>query len=172
MKKLIIAAAAIAAATTATSASAQATSSTPRATANARLIKPLQLEALRNVNFGTIVMGTVTTDQIVTIDRVSGVVTCGTNTVLACSGTPATGLYKITGTQGQVVLISSSAASFPLTNGFGGTLSFVPSIPGSLTLGNSGSPGNEFTVGGSITIGSNTQDGLYSGQIDVQVIYQ
>lgn len=173
MKKLIIAAAALAAVTTATSASAQATSSTPRATANARLIKPLQLQSLRDVNFGTIVMGTVTSDQTVTIDRVTGVVSCGTTTgVLACSGAPTTGHYRVTGTQGQVVLISSSAASFPLTNGLGGTLSFVPSIPQSLTLGNSGAPGNDFFVGGAITIGSATQDGVYSGQIDIQVIYQ
>jgi ABC-type amino acid transport substrate-binding protein len=171
MKKLIIAAAAVAAVTTATSASAQATSSTPRATANARLIKPLTLASLRDVNFGTIVMGTVTTDQTVTIDRVTGLVSCGSNTVLACSGTPTTGQYRVTGTQGQVVVISS-AASFPLSNGLGGTLNFVPSFQPNLTLANSGSTGNDFFVGGSITIGSGTQDGVYTGQIDIQVSYQ
>jgi hypothetical protein len=171
MKKLIIAAAALAAATTATTASAQATSSTPRATANARLIKPLTLESLRNLNFGTIVMGTLTSTETVSIDG-AGVVTCGTSGALACSGSPTSAQYRITGTQGQVVVVSSASPSYSLAGSNGGTLTFVPSLPSNITLGNSGSPGNNFTVGGSISIGSSTQDGVYSGQIDVQIAYQ
>lgn len=171
MKKLIIAAAALAAVTAATPAAAQATSSNPRAQANARLIKPLTLTSLRNVNFGTIVMGALTGDEVVSISG-AGVVSCGSTGNLTCSGTPVSGEYAITGTQGQVVVISSSAASFPLAGSNGGTLSFVPSFPASLTLSNSGSPGNNFTVGGSITIGTATIDGVYSGEIDIQVAYQ
>jgi hypothetical protein len=68
--------------------------------------------------------------------------------------------------------VTSSAASFPLTGSNGGTLSFVPTLPGNITLGNAGAAGNDFTVGGSITIGSGTVDGMYSGQIDIQVSYQ
>lgn len=173
MKNLIIAAAALAAVTTATSASAQATSSTPRATANVRLLKPLTLESLRNVNFGTIVMGNVTSNETVSIDRLTGVVSCGSSSgALACSGTPSSGLYRVTGTQGQVVNVSSSAASYTLNGSNTGTLTFVPSIPSTLSLTNSGTQGNEFTVGGSIVIGSGTIDGVYSGQIDIQVAYQ
>ena len=172
MKKLIIAAAALAVATTATSAAAQAVSSTPRAQANARLIKPLVLTSDRGLNFGTIVMGTLTGNETVSISQ-AGAVTCGSSGNLVCSGSPTSARYTVTGTQGQVVVISSSAASFTLNNlTQAGSLTLVPSFPTSLTLGNSGAPGNTFTVGGSVTIGTATTDGVYQGEIDIQVAYQ
>ena len=173
MKKLIIAATALAAITAATPAAAQQVSSNPRATASARLIKPLTLTAVENLTFGTIVMGTLTANDVVSIST-AGVVTCGTSTNLSCSGMPKAAEFRITGTQGQVVLISSSAPSFPLAGSNGGTLAFVPILPTTpaITLGNSGAPGNSFNVGGSITIGTATLDGVYSGPIDIQVAYQ
>lgn len=173
MNKMILAAAALAAVAAAAPAAAQnATSASPRALAGARLIKPLTLTALRNLNFGTIVMGTISGDQTVSMDA-AGVVSCGaTGGGLTCAGTPTSASYRITGTQGQVVVVSSSAATFPLAGSNGGTLNFTPSLPGNITLGNSGAPGNDFNVGGSVVINSSTPDGLYSGQIDVQVAYQ
>lgn len=173
MKKTLLAAAALAAFAAATPASAQsATSASPRALAGARLIKPLTLTALRDLNFGTIVMGTITADQTVSISQAS-VVTCGaTGGGLTCAGTPTSATYRVAGTQGQVVLISSAAATFPLTGSNGGTLAFTPSFPANLTLGNSGAPGNSFNVGGSIVVNASSVDGVYSGQIDIQVAYQ
>lgn len=173
MKKTIIVAAALASVAAATPAAAQnATSASPRALAGARLIKPLQLTALRNLNFGTIVMGTITGDQTVSING-AGSVTCGVaGEGLTCAGTPTSAAYRVAGTQGQIVTISSAAATFPLTGSNGGTLNFTPSFPTSLTLGNSGSPGNDFNVGGSVVINSSSIDGVYSGQIDIQVAYQ
>ncbi|NJC04883.1 hypothetical protein GGQ97_000676 [Sphingomonas kaistensis] len=173
MKKTILVAAALAAVAAASPAAAQnATSASPRALAGARLIKPLTLTALRDLNFGTIVMGTISGDQTVSISG-AGVVGCGApGGGLTCAGTPVSAGYRITGTQGQVVTISSAAASFPLTGSNGGTLAFTPSFPASLTLGNSGSPGNDFNVGGSVVINSSSVDGVYSGQIDIQVAYQ
>lgn len=174
MKKIVIAAAALVAVTAANPAAAQnaAVSSNPRAVAGARLIKPLQLTATRNLNFGTIVMGTINADQTVSIDA-AGVVTCGaTGGGLTCAGTPTSAGYSVAGTQGQVVVVSSAAASFALTGSNGGTLNFVPSLPSALTLGNSGSAANDFSVGGSVVVKSTTPDGVYSGQIDIQVAYQ
>jgi hypothetical protein len=175
MKKMILAAAALAAVTAAAPAAAQnATSASPRALAGARLIKPLQLTALRDLSFGTIVMGTIVGDQTVSIDG-AGVVTCGAaGGGLTCAGNPTatSAAYRVTGTQGQVVVISSAAPSFSLTNVNGGTLAFTPSFPTSLTLGSSGAAGNDFNVGGSVVINSSTNDGIYSGQIDIQVAYQ
>ena len=169
MKTLVIAAAAIATALAATPAAAQAVSANPRATASARLLKPPTLSALQNLNFRTIVMGTLTGSSSVSMAS-DGVLTCGANLTCAASGQP--GQFRITGTQGQVVLVSSSAASFPLAGSNGGTLAFVPSLPTPITLGNSGAPGNSFNIGGSIAIAVTQQDGVYSGQIDVQVAYQ
>lgn len=172
MKKLFFAAAALAAFTAATPASAQAVSASPKATANARLIKPLTLSVLQNLDFGTIVMGTLTANDTVSISG-AGAVSCGTSGNLTCSGTPKAAQFKITGTQGQSVLVSSSAATYSLTGSNGGTLTFTPSLPTSaITLGSSGSVGNNFNVGGSISVTPTTIDGVYSGQIDVQVTYQ
>lgn len=172
MKKILVAAAAMAAFAAATPAAAQsATGANPKANANARLIKPLTLTAIRDLNFGTIVLGTLTANETVSVSG-AGVVTCGGGVNLTCTGSPTSAGYRITGTQGQTVQISSAAASFPLTGSNGGTLNLVPSFPTSLVLGNSGAPGNDFSVGGSVVITSTTPDGVYSGQIDIQVAYQ
>jgi hypothetical protein len=173
MKKMILAAATVAAfAAIPAAAQNAATSANPRAVAGARLIKPLTLTALRDLNFGTIVMGTINGDQTVSISG-AGAVTCGASGGgLTCAGTPTSASYRVTGTQGQVVVISSAAPSFPLAGSNGGTLAFVPSFPTSLTLGSSGSAGNDFNVGGAVVINSSTADGVYSGQVDIQVAYQ
>lgn len=176
MKKTIIVAAALAAVAAASPAAAQnsAVSADPRATAGARLIKPLTLKANRGLNFGTIIMGAISSDQVVSIDG-AGAVTCGvsgltcTNTA---SATATSASYSVTGTQGQVVLISTAPTPLTTTNGTGGTLTLTPKAPDKLTLGNSGAAANDFTVGGSITISSTTQDGVYAGEVDVQVAYQ
>lgn len=174
MKKMILAATALVAVAAATPAAAQKVDANPRALAGARLIKPLQLEALTDLNFGTIVMGSITADQTVSIDG-DGKVTCGaTGGGLTCvdtaQATAAAASYKVRGTQGQVVVIS--VAPTDLTGSNGGTLSFTPSAPDKLTLANSGSVGDDFNVGGSIVINSLTKDGVYEGEIDVQVSYE
>ena len=172
MKKIIIAAAALAAATTATSASAQASRAVANANANARLLSPLALESRRGINFGDIVMVNVTGDQTVSLDRLNGDIVCGTGGALTCSGTRTTGEFRITGTQGQTVNVSLSQPSFALSGSNGGSLVFTPTIPATVALGAPGPNANLFTVGGSFVIGTSTRDGLYSGQIEVQVQYQ
>lgn len=173
MKKMILAATALVAVAAATPAAAQKAEALPRAKAGARLIKPLQLVALSDLNFGTIVMGTITANQTVSING-SGAVTCGTDGSLTCvntaQATAKAASYKVRGTQGQVVVIS--VAPTDLTSSNGGTLSFSPSAPAKLTLANSGSVGDDFNVGGSIVISSTTKDGVYEGEIDVQVAYE
>jgi hypothetical protein len=179
MKKTIIAAAlvAIAAATPAAAQNAAnpAVSANPTAKAGARLIKPLTLSRLTDLNFGTIVMGTITGDQTVSISR-AGVLSCPSGVGLTCTNTSqataAAASYRITGTQGQVVVVSSKPSTLSVVGGTG-SLTFTPIIPESpITLQSSGSAGNDFGVGGSITINSSTVDGVYSGDIDVQVAYQ
>lgn len=173
MKKIILAAAALAAVSTAVPAAAQSAAvASPRATANARLIKPLTLQAERNLDFGTIVMGNIVGDQTVSISG-AGAVTCGAaGGGLTCAGTPQSAGYRVTGTQGQIVNVSSTAPNFALTGSNGGTLTFVPSFPATVLLANSGATGNAFDVGGSVVINNATPDGVYSGQIDIQVAYQ
>jgi hypothetical protein len=176
MKKMILAATALVAVAAATPAAAQKVEADPRATAGARLIKPLTLKANRGLNFGTIVMGTISGNQVVSIDG-AGLVTCGVDGGgLTCTNTAAatasSASYSVTGTQGQVVLITTAPTSLSNTSGGGGTLTLTPKAPEKLTLGNSGAAANDFTVGGSITISSSTVDGVYAGEVDVQVAYQ
>jgi hypothetical protein len=100
----------------------------------------------------------------------AGVVTCGSGG-LTCSGTPVSAEYNVQGTNNQVVQIFAVAS--PLTNANdGSTLSFTPNAPATVTLTNSGVPGNDFEVGGAITILPATTDGVYSGDINVTVDYQ
>jgi hypothetical protein len=173
MKKTILVAAALAAVAAATPAAAQnAVAASPRAVAGARLIKPLQLEAVRPLNFGTIVMGTVVGDQTVSISG-AGALSCGgTGGGLTCVNSPVatSARYRVRGTQGQAINITAAATS--LAGPGSASLAFTPIVPAGFTLQNSGSVGDLFDVGGSITINSSTVDGVYSGEIDVQVSYQ
>lgn len=164
--------AAVAAALTivATPALAAPVSASPKAKATAKIVRPLTLTALRNLDFGTIVVGTITGTQTVAVSQ-GGALTCGT-AGLTCSGTVSSAQYNVTGTNNLVVNIAATASN--LTNSSSGgneTLVFTPSAPATLLLTNSGGTGTTFTVGGSIGIVSSTVDGLYSGDIDVTVDY-
>lgn len=170
MKKLLIATAAIAA-LTAVPAAAQSTaaSANPKATASARLIKPLTLTKLGDLNFGTIVMGQMTANQTVAINT-AGTVSCGASGGgLTCTGSPTAAGFRITGTQGQIVKVTAPAIT--LTGSNGGTLTFTPTPTADITLGNSGAQGNDFAVGGNIVVATNQQDGVYSGELEVTVDY-
>jgi hypothetical protein len=140
------------------------------ATARARIVRPLVLSAVRNLDFGTITLGTVAVGGETVSMTQAGVVTCGSGG-LTCSGTPVSATYNVQGTNNQTVQIFAVAS--PLTNANDGTtLSFSPNAPATVGLTNSGSPGNNFNVGGSITILPATTDGVYSGNIAVTVDYQ
>lgn len=134
--------------------------------ASARIIKPLTLTATGTLNFGTIVMNNVTADRTVTLNADTSI-TCATELVCAANGTVPT--YNVRGTQGQTVNIIKNASTLNGSNG--GTLTLTPVGAASVPLSNSGSPGEDFTIGGSITIGAATVDGVYTGTVDVQVDY-
>lgn len=134
--------------------------------ASARIIKPLTLTATGTLNFGTIVMNNVTADRTVTLNADTSI-TCATELVCAANGTVPT--YNVRGTQGQTVNIIKNASTLNGSNG--GTLTLTPVGAASVLLTNSGSPGENFAIGGSITIGAATVDGVYTGTVDVQVDY-
>ena len=71
----------------------------------------------------------------------------------------------------MVVSIIKTASN--LTNAStGATLAMTLTGPTTIVLTNSGAPGFNFTIGGSITLTPTTGDGLYSGTVNVQVDYQ
>lgn len=166
--KMAAVAAAVLAATPAIAAPVGVTGAPP--SASARIIRPLTLTSTGSLNFGTIVLNGVTANRTVTLSATNVVDCAGGSTELACSGTTSVPTYNVRGTQGQVVTVIKNATT--LTGSNGGSLTLTPVGQNSVTLANSGAPGNDFAIGGSITIGTATVDGLYTGTVDVQVDYQ
>ena len=143
------------------------------ATATARIVKPLTLTRVQDLNLGTILLsGTGTWAGAVVSVSQGGAFAC-TNANVTCDGatTAQVAKYSVTGTNNQRVFIT--APNFTLTNANGG-----PNLPftvdkgvGYIDLSNSGNTGVEFALGGSITVNSDTPDGLYTGSFTVTVDY-
>jgi hypothetical protein len=162
--KIAAVAAAALAAVPAVAAPVGVTGAPPSATA--RIIKPLTLTATGSLNFGTIVMNGVTATRTVTLNA-DTTITCATELVCAANGTVPT--YNVRGTQGQPVNIIKNTSTLNGSNG--GTLTLTPVGQASVTLSNSGAPGEDFAIGGAIDIAPTTVDGVYTGTVNVQVDY-
>lgn len=143
-------------------------SSNAPATAHAKIVKPLSLESVANMEFGDI---TLQGAGLATMDT-AGAITCTGGLTCAASGTPAE--YTVRGTNNQVVYITKPNVTLtntvnpgtPLTlilNGHGPTQTLLP---------NSGQNGVNFTLGGEISIADNTLEGDYNGTLAVTVDYQ
>jgi hypothetical protein len=140
------------------------------ATAAARIVKPLTLNWVQDLDLGTIVLGGGSwTGAAVSISR-AGVFTC-TNTNVTCSGVTKEARYKVTGTNNQTVQINAPDVTLTNQNDNTKTLLLTVDNPGSVNLGNSGAVGLTFGLGGSITVDSTTTDGTYSGTFNVTVNY-
>ena len=140
-------------------------------TATARIIRPLSLTAPGSLNFGTIGRNGVSANRTVALSS-GNVLDCGAGTTeLQCSGATSVPTYNVQGTNNQVVTVIKTATN--LTNSTdGSTLSMTPTGAATVTLANSGAPGSNFNIGGTIVIGAATTDGVYSGTVNVQVDYQ
>lgn len=136
--------------------------------ASAKVVKSLTLASKQDLDFGTIMMSGSAGTFTVSISA-TGVVTCPTG--FTCTGTPKPAILNVTGSNGNVVRITALPSDLVNTTD-GSKIRFTPVAPASLTLTNSGSPGKDFNIGGSIAIPSTTTDGTYSGNIEVTIDYQ
>ena len=135
--------------------------------ANANVVKSLTLTKKQDLDFGTITFSGTPGTYTVSLS-LTGVLTCPSGAT--CAGTPVPGIMNAQGSNGQVVVIS--VASSNLVNAVdSSTIPFTPIAPASITLTNSGAPGKDFNIGGSIAIPS-TADGTYSGSVVVTANYQ
>jgi len=141
------------------------------ATARAKIVRPLVLTATRNLDFGTITLGTVAAGGETVAISQAGVLSCGSGGLVCAGGLPQSAGYNVQGTNNQVVQIFAAATNITNAND-ATTLVFTPDAPASVTLTNSGAPGSDFDVGGSITILPTTTDGVYTGNMNVTVDYQ
>jgi Mat/Ecp fimbriae major subunit len=171
LRTTALAASVAAFALTATAAAAAPVSATSNATATARILQPLKLKSTQNLDLGTIVLtGSTAYSATVSVTR-AGVFDCdGNSGNVVCSGTNQQAKYNVTGTNNQNVTIA--AGNVTLNGSNGGSLTLTPDFASSVTLTNSGSPGLDFGVGGSITVADTTVDGVYTGNFAVTADYQ
>jgi hypothetical protein len=154
-----------------TEAAAAPVSATADATARARILRPLELTSTQNLDLGDIVLsGSGAYTATVSIDR-NGAFDCdGGSGNVVCSGTQQRAMYNVRGTNQQVVTIASGPVTLNGSNG--GSLTLTPDHAATVTLTNSGAPGFDFGVGGSITVADTTFDGVYTGAFALTADYQ
>jgi hypothetical protein len=116
-----------------------ARAATVMAQVTAQNVKPLLLTKLRDLDLGSVTLGTgVWSNATVSLSQ-AGVLSCASANI-ACTGATS-------------------------------TLTLVTDAPASIMLTNSGFPGVNFSIGGSVTINSSTQAGTYVGTFNVTVDY-
>jgi hypothetical protein len=144
---------------------------TQTAAVKAKVIKPLTLEALRNLDLGTITLKPGSwSNATVGLSR-TGVFSCA-STNLICSGPTSTARYKVTGSNKETAIISAPNVTLVNQSDPTRTLTLVVDNPGQVTLTSSGKQGSTFDLGGSITLDSTIASGDYTGTFNVTVDYQ
>jgi hypothetical protein len=135
--------------------------------AKASVVKSLTLTKEQDLDFGTVTLNGGPGTYTVSISQ-AGVVSCPAGAT--CAGAALPGIMNVQGSNRETVRIS--VASGNLVNSVdGSTIPLTPDAPATVTLTNSGHPGVDFNIGGSIAIPS-TADGTYAGNIVVTVDYQ
>lgn len=154
------------AATAIASAAVPASAAQVSATTSVNVVKPVSLTKLQDLDLGTLTFSSFTGTRTIVLSR-AGVVTCATDIV--CSGVTKAARFNVQGTNRLVVLLTISGGT--LSNGVD-SIPFTPDGPSSVTLTNTGAPGNDFNVGGSISVAPTLVGGTYSGTINVTAEYQ
>ena len=147
---------------TAAFASTGAQAATATATARAQILQQLTVTRVADLDYATIVTGAAASTVIVTP---AGARTCGAG--LVCTGTATAANFSVVGTIGQVATVSVPAA-VTLTSGANTMASTLVSSTALMTLAAT----NNFTVGGTLSVGANQADGAYAGTFTVTVNYQ
>jgi hypothetical protein len=141
---------------------------TAQVTANAA--KPLTLAKLQDLDLGTATIGPGTWSNAAVSISQAGTFSCP-NSNIVCTGATMVAKYNVQGSNGQTVRISAPNVTMINQNDSTQTLTLVTDAPASVLLTNSGKPGLDFAVGGSITLNSNTAAGTYVGTFNVTVDY-
>ena len=137
---------------------------------SATVVKPLILSWVQNLDLGTIVLGPGTwSNATVGISR-AGAFAC-TNANVTCSGATQVAKYNVSGSNNQTVRISAPNVTLVNQSDSSKTLTLVTDAPATLLLTSSGIPGNDFSVGGAVTLSSTTAAGTYVGTFNVTVDY-
>lgn len=151
-------------------ASPTAHAATVTASVSATPSKPLLLTKVQDLDLGSVTLGAgAWSNAIVSISQ-AGALSC-TNANIVCAGAALPAKYNIQGSNQQTVSISAPNVTMVNQNDGSQTLVFVTDAPTSVVLTNSGFPGKDFTIGGSVTLDSSTGAGTYVGTFNVTVDY-
>lgn len=149
---------------------ARADAASQTASVNASVSKPLVLAMLQSLDFGIITLGPGTWSNATVSLSQTGTLSCASAN-LVCTGATMAAKYNVQGSNGQTVRISAPNVTMVNQADASQTLTLTTSAPASILLTNSGKPGFDFGIGGSITLNSSTAAGTYVGTFNVTVDY-
>ena len=135
--------------------------------AKANVVKSLTLTKKQDLDFGTVTLSGAAGTYTVAISQ-TGSLSCPAGAT--CAGAAVPGIMNVQGSNQQLVRITVAPAYLVNTID-GSSIPLTPDAPASIMLTNSGFPGRDFNIGGSIAIPS-TADGTYAGNVVVTVDYQ
>lgn len=143
---------------------------TVTASVSATPVKPLVLSKVQDLDLGSVTLGPgVWSNATISISQ-AGVFSC-TNANIACSGATQAATYNVQGSNQQTVRISAPNVTLVNQSDASQTLTLVTDAPATVVLTNSGFPGSNFSIGGSVTLSSSTSGGTYVGTFNVTADY-
>lgn len=148
---------------------APASGETITARVNAKVVKPLVLTRVQDLDLGTVLLGPGSWSNATLALSRAGALTCPAD--LICSGATQVAVYNVTGSNQSTVRISAPDVTLVNQSDSSKTLTMVVDSPGSVALTNSGSKGVDFPLGGSVMLDSTTAEGTYAGTFNVTVDY-
>ncbi len=131
-----------------------------------KVVKPLVLTKLQDLDFGTVTLSGAAGSQTISISQ-TGVVTCPA--AVMCAGAPKAASFNLKGSAKSVVILT--VPNVLLSNG-SDTIPFTASAPASVTVPNSGNAGVTFGIGGSVAVVDTVEGGLYTGTVTITAEYQ
>ena len=136
----------------------------------AQSVKPLIIAKVQDLDLGGVTLGPgLWSNVTISLSR-TGVLTC-TNPNVTCSGATLAAEYDVQGSGQQTVQISAPNVTMTNQSDPSQTLTLVTDAPATIVLQNSGLPGTNFWIGGSVTLSSSTAPGTYVGTFNVTVDY-
>lgn len=133
-------------------------------------VKPLLLTKVQDLDLGSITLGPGSWSNATIAISQAGTFTCA-NSNVTCTGMTQPAQYNVQGSNQQTVYVSSPSVTLTNQSDPSKTLTLVTDAPASIALKNSGSPGTNFSIGGSVSINSTTSPGIYVGSFNVTVDY-
>lgn len=148
-----------------------AAAATVTASVNASASKPLVLSKLQDLDLGTVTLGPgLWSNATISLSQ-TGVLGCPSTNII-CSGATRVAQYNVQGSNQQAVRISVPNVTLINQSDSTKTLTLTTDKPATVTLTNSGAPGTDFSIGGSVTLNSTTTVGTYVGTFNVTADYQ